>query len=253
MSSAASSAGSSAGQTVGNEAGNRAGNAAVNAAGGPTAPVAANPNMAALNARMGMMYTQIIFSLAFNSGGYAISSNDFKPGQYVRYSIASNDRAGSTIERAYLGDDAEGNQWWKVKMVNPSKADETVILEALLSPKEQKLQRLRGMFPSDTEGKEMPVTENQGYVPPTRLTKGSIDGATKGVETVTVPAGTFPGTKHVVFGDLGQTHEWWLSDQVPGGAVKESGTASGGSHGGYTKELVAYGNDAKSELGTKLK
>jgi hypothetical protein len=251
ISSAASSAGSSAGQTVGNEAGNRAGNAAVNAAGGPTAPVAANPNLAALNGRMTMMYTQIIFSLAFSSGGYAIGSNDFKPGQYVRYRVIG-EHDGVTIERGYLGDDAEGNQWWKVKMINPEKPADTVILEALLSPKDQKLQRLRGKFPSDTEGKEMPVTENQGYIPPTRLTKGSIDGATKGVETVTVPAGTFPGAKHVVFGDLGQTHEWWLADKVPGGTVKESTKGNGGSQA-HTLELVAYGNDAQSELGTKLK
>jgi len=252
--SAASSAGQSAGQTVGNEAGNRAGNAAVNAAGGPTAPVSgnpnANPNLAAINGRMSMMYTQVIFSLAFNSGGYAIGSSDFKPGQYVRYSIVSNDHGGSTIERAYLGDDADGNQWWKVKMVNAGKGD-TVILEALLSPKDQKLQRLRGQFPGETEGKEMPVTEGSGYVPPTKLTKGSIDGATKGVENVSVPAGAF-SAKHVVFGDIGQTHEWWLSDKVPGGTVKESTKGNGGSQA-HTLELVAFGNDAKSELGTKLK
>ena len=251
VSSAASSAGSSAGQTVGNEAGNRAGNAAVNAAGGPTAPVSANPNLAALNQRVSMMYTQIIFSLAFNSGGYAISSNEFKPGQFVRYTIASESNGGSTIERAYLGDDASGNQWWKVKLVNPSKDNETVILEALLSPKDQTLQRLRGQFPGETEGKEMPVTENQGYLPPTKLTKGSIEGATKGVENVTVPSGSF-SCKHVVFGDIGTTHEWWLSDKVPGGTVKESTKGNGGSHA-HTLELLAFGNDAKSELGTKLK
>jgi hypothetical protein len=251
VNSAASSAGQSAGQNIGNEAGNRAGNAAINAAGGPTAPVSANPNLSALNARMTMVYTQIIFSMAFNSGGYAVSGNDFKPGQFVRYSIASEDRKGSTLERAYLGDDAEGNQWWKVKMVNPEKPGDTVILEALLSPKDQKLQRLRGQFPGETEGKEMAVTEGSGYVPPTRLTKGSIEGATKGVENVTVPAGSF-SCKHVVFGDIGSTHEWWLSDKVPGGTVKESTKGNGGSQA-HTLELLAFGNDAKSELGTKLK
>ena len=95
VNSAASSAGQSAGQTVGNEAGNRAGNAAINAAGGPTVPVSANPNLSALTARMTMLYTQVIFSMAFNSGGYAVSGNDFKAGQFVRYSIASEDRKGS--------------------------------------------------------------------------------------------------------------------------------------------------------------
>ena len=253
-SSAASSTASSTGNTVGNEAGNRAGNAIVNSMGGPTSPVSANPNLGALNQQMMMMYTQVIFSMAFGSGGYSVGTGDYKPGQYARFSFpkqGGGEDEGGTLERGYLGEDGEGNQWWKVKMVSGKKAD-TVILEALLSPKDSKMLRLRGKFPQDTEGKEMAVSENASYVPPTRLSKKSIEGATTGVESVTVPAGTFKA-RHVVFGDVGSTHEWWLDDKIPGGTVKELTKASGGSGQGYLLELVASGSDAASELGTKLK
>ena len=252
-SSAGSSAGSAAGNTVGNEAGNLAGNAAINSMGGPTQPVSANPRMQMMNQQVMMFYTQFIFSMAFGSGGYSIGTGDFKPGQYARFTLPSDsggEAEGGTLERAYLGDDGEGNQWWKVKMVNP-KNGETIILEALLSPKDNKMLRLRGKFPQDDAGKEMAVSENASYVPPTRLSKKSIEGATTGVESVTVPAGTFRA-RHVVFGDVGSTHEWWLDDKVPGGTVKELTKVSGG-RGQYQLDLVASGSDAATELGTKLR
>jgi hypothetical protein len=251
-SSATNSAANTAGQNVGNEVGNRAGNAAVNSMGGPTQPNAAGPNLSALNAQLTVFYTQFIFSMAFSSGGYAVGSTLFKPGEYVRYNAVSERTSNATIERAYLGDDAEGNQWWKVKFVNPDKNNDTVIMEALLSPKDQKLVRLRGQFPGDQGPKEMPVTENTGYVPPTKLTKQSIEGATVGTESVSVPAGTFGAARHVVFGGMGGNHEWWLDDKVPGGVVKQSTSASGSGRA-HTLELVAYGGGAGSELGTKLK
>jgi hypothetical protein len=198
-----------------------------------------------------------MFTLAFSSGGYAVAAGDFKPGQFVRFTLPKNgDEGGGAIERAYLGDDSEGNQWWKVKFTDGKKG-ETTILEALLSPKDNKMLRLRGKFPQDAEGKEMAVTENSTYVPPTRLSKKSVEGATKGVESVTVPAGTFRA-RHVVFGDAASTHEWWLDDKVPGGSVKQvtkggHGGGAAGDRNNFVLELQAYGTDAKSELGTELK
>jgi hypothetical protein len=217
----------------------------------------------ALFAQMTMFYTQFMFSMAFGSGGFAIGSSDFKPGQYVRFQVPGqgeskgSGRASGSIERAYLGDDGEGNQWWKVKFVGDDKK-EAVILEALLSPKDGKMLRLRGKFPQEPEGREMAVTENSTYVPPTRLSPKSVEGATKGVESVTVPAGTF-NARHVVFGDGLSTFEWWLADKVPGGTVKQLGRGGGpgqagsGRGGEFVLELVAFGGDAQTELGTKLR
>jgi hypothetical protein len=255
------SAGTSAGSTVGTEAGNRAGNSAVNSMGGPTQPVS-TPAAGGYGAGYGgggamppqamMFYTQYIFTLAFSSGGYSVGNGNFTPGQYARFSLPSRNGDGKSgqIERAYLGDDSEGNQWWKVKFTDPKKGD-TTILEALLSPKDNKMLRLRGKFPQDAEGKEMAVTENAAYTPPTRLSAKSIEGATKGVENVTVPAGSF-SARHVVFGDAASTHEWWLSDQVPGGTVKQL-SKGGSERNSFSLELLAFGGDAKTELGTQLK
>ena len=41
-----------------------------------------------------------------------------------------------------------------------------------------------------------------------------------GPHIVTGPAGSF-SARHVVFGGLGGTNEWWLDDKVPGGTVKQ--------------------------------
>ena len=93
--------------------------------------------------------------------------------------------------------------------------------------------------------------------PSKKLSPKSIEGATKGVEAITVPGGAFQA-KHVVFGDIAQTHEWWLVDSVPGGQVKQTTSASqkrddssGPDSSNFTLELAAYGNDAKTELDTK--
>ncbi|MBS2020986.1 MAG: hypothetical protein JST92_01135, partial [Deltaproteobacteria bacterium] len=110
----------------------------------------------------------------------------------------------------------------------------------------------RGKFPNDTEGHEMAVTDNATYRPPQRLSKQSIEGATVGSEAVTVPAGSF-NAKKVVFGDMAQSHTWYIVDSVPGGTVKQTAGAAQGGDGKHhmVMELAAYGNNATSELGVK--
>jgi len=248
-----SSAGSSAGSQVGSAAGNRAGAAAVEGAGGSGASASGAPAGGAYGGGMAMspqataFYTQYIFGMAFGSGGYAISPIDYKPGQYTRWNISGGDGKGATLERAFLATDADGNQWWKVKFIGEK--GEATIFEALLSPKDQKMLRLRGKFPNDAEGKEMAVSENAYYAPPQHLSKQSIEGAVVGTETVSVPAGSFTA-RHVVFGGMGASHEWWISEKVPGGTVKQAtqGQNSGGN--GYELVLAAYGDNAVSELGS---
>ena len=243
------SAGDAAGQRIGTSIGNSAGDAIAPAAGSATA--------AAMGGQYMTIYTSYIFGLAFSSGGYAISTRDYQPGEYTRFSLPASDGTQNTIERARLFDDANGNQWWKVKYTEGKKG-EVIILEGLLSPKDQRMVRLRGKFPKDEAAKEMPVDEQSYYVPPRRLSRESIEGATVGTETVTTPAGTFKGARHVVFGDAGgNSHEWWLDDKVPGGAVRQAlkstsrQAGNGPDAGNYVMSLVAYGSDAKSDLGTR--
>ncbi len=195
-------------------------------------------------------YTSYLFTIAFSSGGVAVEQGEYEPGDYSRWNWPSSDGAVNQIERARLADDAKGNQWWKVKFTN-AKQNETTTLEGLFDSGRTKLLRLRGQFPKE-EAKEIPVTEQTYYRAPTKLTAESIEGATKGTESVTVPAGTFTA-KHVVYQYGSGSQEWWLAEGVPGGLVKQTiqGAKDSGSSGKneYTLTLQAYGKDAKDELG----
>jgi hypothetical protein len=55
----------------------------------------------------------------------------------------------------------------------------------------------------------------------------------------------------VVFGGGGGSLDWWISDQVPGGLVKQfAKSSSDDSHGAAVLQLEAYGTGAVSELGS---
>ncbi|MFO0582062.1 MAG: hypothetical protein U0229_07320 [Anaeromyxobacter sp.] len=234
---------------VGDQVGNQVGNAAAAKVGATMSPY------------MMQFYMQFIFAMAFSQGGYSLEETPYKPGEWTRWSIpnekASGDEAKEmTLERAYLFDEG-GATWWKVKYVaDPKKpAESTMIIEGLFDKKDYTLRRMRAKMPNEKEGKEMPVTQQTYYVPPQRLTPESIKGATKGIVTVTVPAGTFKA-RHVVFGDAaGGSVEWFLVDGIPGGNVKTIHTGAKPDDDGkadpahYTMLLTAKGTGAASELG----
>lgn len=233
------SAADSAGNQVGNAAGDAAGKAVV----------------AQYQPQMMRAYTSWLFAMAFNSGGYAVGQTDYQPGDWTRFNIEAS-KDGSWIERSRLADDAKGNQWWKVKF-HDGENNNTIVLEALLDPTGGKMLRLRGLFPGDKAPSEMPVDQQTYYVPPQKLTPESIEGATVGTETITVPAGTFV-TKHVRYGHPGGgSWDWWASSKVPGGLVKYSATGpkdsassdSGPDSNNWTLVLQSMGHDAKDELG----
>ena len=201
-------------------------------------------------------YTSYLFGMAFGAGGYEVAQKDLEPGEWTRFTLTS-DPKDSWMERAYLGPDESGNQWWRVKYYDGESGD-TVVMEALFAPDRSKMLRLRARFPGDEAPQEMAVQEDAYYVPPQHLTEESIEGATVGTETVTVPAGSYTA-RHVRFGNPGQgTWEWWLVDSVPGGVVEMKETASkdatdteGMDPDNWTLALSASGSDAKSELGVK--
>jgi hypothetical protein len=234
---------------VGESVGNQVGNAAAASVGASMSPY------------MMQFYMGFVFQMAFAPGGYAVEESPYKVGEWTRWSVPNEKASGdepkeATLERAYLFDDADGS-WWKVKWVfDTAKPDEnTMILEALFGKKDYALLRMRAKMPNETQGKEMPVTGQTYYVPPQRLTPQSIKGATQGVVTVKVPAGTFQARK-VVYGDAaGGSIEWYLTDKVPGGNVKIVHSAAKADDDGkadpqhYTMNLVATGKGAASELG----
>ncbi len=222
--------GTSTGQAVGASYGGGAGGMS-----------AATMNPAFLN-----MYMGFIFTYAFSSGGYDVAPIDYKAGQYTRWSGKGQNGKAIGIERAHLFDDSQGRQWWKVKFTDDE--SKTTVLEGLLDPKQQKFVRMRARFPDDKEGNEL----QSYYHPAQKLSKDSVEGATKGIESVTVPAGSFRA-RHVVFGGVGGKSEWWLDEKVPGGTVKQLSKNPRSDDDQWQMELTAYGNDARSELGTVAK
>jgi len=207
-----------------------------------------NMSMATMNPAFLNMYMGVIFSYAFSSGGYDVSQVEYKSGQYTRWNGKGQNGKAVIVERAHLTDDAQGRQWWKVKFTDDQ--NRTTILEGLLDPAQKKFVRMRAKFPDDKEGNEMAMSDQNYYQPPQKLTPESIDGATRGVESVAVPAGSFQA-RHVVFGAMDGAREWWLVSNVPGGAVKQLMKNPKTDQDRWEMELAAYGNDAASELGSK--
>lgn len=253
VSSAIDTAARRTGEGIGTAVGNRAGaamGARLSAAWGP---------------QMMQFYTGYLFSLAFHSGSYAPAGDIYEQGEWTRWRIVQTGQEGPPpeFERAFLRRETDGSEWWRVRYVvfgddgSGQMKPDTILLEGKFSADRSQLVRLRGKMPGDTQANEMPVEEGTyGYSEPIPLTAESLQGATVGTESVSVPAGTF-SAQHVRYGNIGGgTIEWWLSDRVPGGTVKQSNTSAqeptaDGSPDqyNYTVELIAHGTGATSATG----
>ena len=208
------------------------------------------------------IYIASLFAIQYGTGA-TIFETDYKPGEWTRWKLSQEgDDNTQTTERAFIGKPSDGGEWWRMKTVTGSKEGaDTISLEALFKSEgggdvTQKLVRMRGKLPGNTEPQELIVPEqyamwNMAGSMGRKPTKESLEGATIGVETVTTPAGTFKA-KHLRFGMGGGTMDWWLDDTAVGGWVKfvmfdESKKPR------YTMELVGKGTGAKSELGVTIK
>jgi hypothetical protein len=191
------------------------------------------------------LHAQIIFSYSFSVGGFWLGTTPYQPGDWTKFEFKSKEDPAITIEKAFLKKTDDGKEWWRVSWADNK---ETWIYEALIGPDGQLL-RLRAKDADGNEG-EIPVTEGSGmiYAPPTKLTKESIQGASKGKEDITTPAGTF-NADHIVYmstGGEGQV-EFWITEKVPGGAVKYQITDK--KEGAvWTCTLKEMGNNATTVL-----
>lgn len=201
------------------------------------------------------MYSSFLFTFAFTPGGYWVEPTPYRPGEWTKWRVNEGGKdEGGWMERAFLKRTDDGKEWWRVAMFNAEEQD-TVILEALFAGDRSTVLRLRTKFPGQGVA-EMPVQEGTSvYREPIKLTRESLEGATVGEESVTVPAGTFRA-RHIRYGNImgGGTVDWWVADGVPGGLVKYGSGArtdagEGATHeGAYAFQLLARGADARTML-----
>ncbi|MGQ9610438.1 MAG: hypothetical protein ACUVWN_14155 [bacterium] len=219
----------------------------------------AEMSLRGLSPALMQLYVSSIFSSVFYAGGYYFDyTNTYQSGDWTKWKATGMDE-GDEFQKAFLKITDDGKEWWQIitSSVREGKREE-VILEALFSAPDEtgirKLLRLRTLFPGDKEPAEMLVQENTAawYHDPIKITKESLEAATKGIESVNTPAGTFTA-QHVVYRDAYGIGEWWLTDKIPGGLVKYQVTSSSSQEGQteqYTVELVGYGQNASTRLGS---
>ncbi len=203
-----------------------------------------------------------LFAVQYLSGA-TMFEKDYQPGEWTRWSIKGDDEeALQTVERAFLGRTSDGGEWWRMKTITSGgDGADTINLEALFKPETdnegmQRLVRMRGKLPGNSEAQEMMVPEqwsmwNMMGSFTGRPTPESIEGATVGMEEVKTAAGTFRA-RHVRFGQGGGTLNWWLDESAAGGWVKFA-AIDDEKKPRYTMELVGKGTGAKSELGVEIK
>ncbi len=200
------------------------------------------------------LYVAQLWGMMYGTGAN-VFDEAYQPGQWTRWELRGNDDDEvATVERAFISKDADGREWWRYKSMMGS---DTIVLEGLFKPAGdglQELVRMRGRMPGEREANELMVPEHMTTLHAwgmfrTRPTKESVEGATVGTENVTTPAGSF-SAKRVRFGGTGGRQEWWLNPQVPGGWVQYAVTGEEKDEG-FTMKLVAHGNGAASELGSR--
>lgn len=190
------------------------------------------------------MQAQVVFSYAFSAGGLWLGQVEYNPGEWTKFSIVTEGNNTVELERAFLKVDEKGNTWWRMSWVD---GEDTWIYESLISPKGSLL-RLRAKDAEGNEG-EIPVSGQQIYIPPQEVTNESIEGATKGNESLSTPAGVF-NCDHVEFlAVYGQGQvEWWLTNEVPGGVAQyqivDQNTVL------WKSTVIAKGKNANTVLGS---
>ncbi|MCF7885780.1 MAG: hypothetical protein K9M80_04720 [Candidatus Marinimicrobia bacterium] len=187
---------------------------------------------------------QVVFTYAFAPGGLWISKDSFTPGEYAKFKMDNEENSHIVIEKAFLKKLDNGNEWWRISWKDEQ---DIWIYEALLSPEEGRVLRLRAKDAKGNQG-EVPVTNQSVYMQPTQVTEESIEGAKIGEETITTPAGTF-NTDHIRYiatTSSGST-DWWLTPKVPGGVVKYQ-MRDENKDVVWTSTMIEKGTTATSQL-----
>lgn len=194
--------------------------------------------------RFGMMNLYpFLYNYMFSSFGYSVNMQPYEEGEFTVWEMTNgDDNEAITMKKAYLKENDEGQQWWRIII---DQEDSKYIAEVLFSADMTRIVRYREKI-DDGEVQEKPVTENW-YSKPIELAEESKEGAiTKENVSVETPAGTFSADL-LKFGPTpGTTLKIWQSDEAPGGVVKYQ--SSSDEEIIMSSVLVDFGSGAETML-----
>ncbi|MDQ2070880.1 hypothetical protein [Natronospira bacteriovora] len=204
-------------------------------------------------------YASYLSQLAFHAQGYTVESETrgYQSGEYSEWQVrdAHGDAPMSRMRRAYLGNDANGNERWQV-VYHDAAGDDTIIMETVFTPGREQALRIFARFPDDKEVHEIEATDRT-FAAPTKLKLSEVEGARESRERISVPAGDFEAHR-ISVGEEDWQQDWWLNDRVPGGVVRYGWQSRGGDEApeqaegiatdAYILELTDFGTGARSRL-----
>jgi hypothetical protein len=170
---------------------------------------------------------------------------DLKPvvGNWAEYRMTGQSEEPVTMRASIVGQ--EGDYFWFETVITGTD-DEKVITKMLISGDPNQEDGFKRMIvkSGDQPAMEMPIQASKGPDMPgmaepemEAMEEPDVTSSDLGVDSVTVPAGTFEA-EHWQFKSGDQSSDVWVKAGIgPYGLVKSSGE-------GMTMELLAYGEDA---------
>lgn len=192
-----------------------------------------------------MLFAPVAGAIGFGSGPNPWEGLDLKPvvGYWAEYRMTGQGEEPMTMRASVVGQEDE-YFWFETVMTGHD--GEKAISKMLISidpNQEDNVQRMI-VKSGDEPAMEMPIQMMKGPDMPepeagTTEEAPEIDSSDLGVESVTVPAGTFEAN-HWQFKTDDDTADVWIKAGIgPYGLVKSTA-------GDMTMELMGYGEDAKS-------
>lgn len=189
----------------------------------------------------------LLFSYLFSSYGYSLELDNYKAGQWTRWSITTGEDSNTMVmQKAFLKKLENGQEWWQIQMEGNDDR-ESYTAEILFSADRNEVLRYREQIGTG-EIVEKPVSRGW-YVAPVKLTEESKQGAVQKEEVdVKTPGGSFQADllEFGVSPNISLT--LWKTAAVPGALVKYRTKQTQKDELLYQSELLDYGSDAQTIL-----
>ena len=197
---------------------------------------------AAQSAIMASFYAY--YFMSFYTGGHFLQAN-FTPGQGVVWQVTDGDSDRFSIERAFLSQESDGTQWWRLKYFTD---DEAITWEFRIN-REAKVLELWYKIDEGEAVRIVPSGDSYAaYYEGTEITDSLLAQSTR-KEQIRVGAGAFNADVVEMSGqdDEGSdyNYRWWLASTVPGGIVRFQARTGDDS---FTMELVRVTTNNSAQL-----